>query len=123
MLAGLAGIAWLYGQYLSARLQRNWLNLLAIAGLLVCGAYTARLIKANYSDLPGFIHRAELWDQRDADIQQAKAQGEQLVDVLVIDTKGTGVQDIMRSKDMGKDSVVSCGSEYYGVPAIRAVSP
>jgi hypothetical protein len=123
MLAGLAGIAWLYGRYLSSLLQKNWLNLLAIAGLLVCSAYTARMIRTNYSELPGFIHRAELWDRRDADIQRAKAQGQQLVDVLVIDTKGTGVQDIMRSKDMGKDSVVSCGSEYYGVPAIRAVSP
>jgi len=47
----------------------------------------------------------------------------QLVKVLVIDMKGIGVQDIMRSRDMEAESVVSCGSEYYGVKAIQANTP
>lgn len=123
MLAGMAVIAWHYGQYFHARLPKKWLHILALAGILVSIAYTARLIKTNYSELPGFIHRAELWDQRDADIKAAKAQGLQLVEVIVIDMQGIGVQDIMRSRDMGKESVISCGSEYYGVEAIKAVSP
>jgi len=123
MLAGLACVAWLFGGYLYALLPRTWLNLLAVAGLLIAFGYSARLIKTNYGELPGFIHRAQLWDQRDAAIKAAKAQGSQLVEVIVIDTKGLGVQDIMRSKDMEKDSVVSCGSEYYGVAAIKAISP
>ena len=74
MLAGLAVIAWLYGQYFTVRLQKKWLHILALTGILVSIAYTARLIKTNYSELPGFIHRAELWDQRDADIKEAKAR-------------------------------------------------
>ncbi|MDP1713892.1 MAG: hypothetical protein Q8L41_04025 [Anaerolineales bacterium] len=123
MLAGMAVIAWHYGQYFHARLPKKWLHILALAGILASIAYTARLIKTNYSELPGFIHRAELWDQRDADIKEAKAQGLQLVEVIVIDMQGIGVQDIMRSRDMEKESVITCGSEYYGVEAIKAISP
>jgi len=123
MLAGLAAISWLLGQYINALLPVKWLNVLALAGLLLAFGYTARLIKTNYAELPGFIHRAQLWDQRDADIRAAKAQGSQLVEVVVIDTKGMGVQDIMRSKDMEKELVASCGSEYYGVEAIKAIGP
>ena len=123
MLAGLAVIAWLYGQYFTVRLQKKWLHILALTGILVSIAYAARLIKTNYSELPGFVRRAELWDQRDADIKEAKARGQQLVEVIVIDMYGIGVQDIMRSRDMEKESVVTCGSEYYGVEAIKAISP
>jgi hypothetical protein len=123
MLAGLAGIAWLYGWYLGAQLPQKWLNILGIIGLLICSAYALRLINTNYTELPAFIHRAELWDQRDASIREAKAQGQQLIEVLVIDTLGMGVQDIMKSKDTEKESVVSCGSEYYGVEAIKMIDP
>ena len=123
ILAGLAVIAWLYGQYFTVRLPKKWLYILALTGILVSIAYTARLIKTNYSELPGFIRRAELWDQRDADIKEAKAQGQQLVEVIVIDMYGIGVQDIMRSRDMERESVITCGSEYYGVEAIKAISP
>ena len=71
MLAGLASVSWLFGQYITALLPVKWLNLLASAGLLLAFGYTARLIKTNYAELPGFIHRAEQWDQRDAEIRAA----------------------------------------------------
>ena len=123
MLVGLAWIAWLYGQYISTNISKKWLNVFAVVGLLIGCSYTIRMIKVNYAELPSYIYRAELWDKRDAYIKNAKAQGVQLVKVLVIDMKGIGVQDIMRSRDMEAESVVSCGSEYYGVKAIQANTP
>jgi hypothetical protein len=45
------------------------------------------------------------------------------VEVTVIDMKGLGVQDIMKSKDMNGEWIVSCGSQFYGFEAIKAVQP
>jgi hypothetical protein len=123
MLAGVAVIGWFFGQMVTTRWQKEWINIMALAGILMSTVYIARFIKSNYAELPEYIHRAELWDQRDASIKAAKSHGQEIIEVIVIDMYGLGVQDIMRSKDMENDRIVSCGSEYYGVPAIKAKNP
>lgn len=123
MLAGLAVLAWSAGGWLYQLIRGKWMVALAVVVLLGGTAYTARLILANYAELPEYQYRAQLWDQRNSDIQAARAQGITQMGVLVIDTHGIGVQDIMRSRDMNGKWVSTCGSEYYGLTAIKAGHP
>jgi hypothetical protein len=122
MLLGLAVMAWLVGQAVSYRWQKQWLVVIALVGIGLGTVYTARLVTVNYSELPGYAYRADLWDQRDRDIKLAIAQGQKRLAVTVIDTHDIGVQDIMRSKDMNGNWVSNCGSDYYGLDAIRAIA-
>ncbi len=121
MLSGLAVMAWMVGQAVIQQWPKQWLVVIALIGIGLGTVYTARLITVNYAELPGYIYRAELWDQRDRDIRQASAQGQKRLDVTVIDTHEIGVQDIMRSKDMNGNWVSTCGSGYYGLDAIKAI--
>ncbi len=122
MLFGLAVMAWLIGQAVFNRWQKEWLVLVALIVIGLGTVYTARLITVNYAQIPGYVYRAKLWDQRDRDIKLALSEGQKMVEVSVIDTHDIGVQDIMRSKDMTGDWVRNCGSEYYGLDAIKAIA-
>ena len=122
MLAGLAVMAWMVGQAVFNKWEKQWLVVLALIGIGLCTVYTALLITANYAQLPGYVYRARLWDQRDSDIKLAEAQGQKMVAVTVIDTHDIGVQDIMRSRDMNGNWVSNCGSGYYGLDAIKAIT-
>lgn len=123
MLVGLAVIAWLFGREVNARWDNKWIMTAAILVMVVSTAYTARTITKTYEEVSSFIYRAEKWDERDAHIQQAINEGQNLVEVTVIDMKGLGVQDIMKSKDMNGEWIVSCGSQFYGFEGIKAVQP
>jgi len=122
MLSGLAVIAWMIGQAVLNKYRIQWLLLVALIGIGLGTVYTARLITVNYTELAGYAYRAKLWDQRDRDIKLAKAQGEETVEVIAIDTHDIDVQDIMRSKDMNGNWVSNCGSDYYGLVAIKAIA-
>ena len=122
MLSGLAVMAWLIGQAVFIRWHKEWLVLVALIGIGLGTVYTARLITLNYAQLPGYVYRSKLWDQRDRDIKLALSQGQKIVEVTVIDTHDIGVQDIMRSKDMRGEWVRNCGSDYYGLDAIKAIA-
>lgn len=121
MLSGLAIIAWLTGQAVFNRWHKEWLVLIALIVIGVGTVYTARLIAVNYAQLPGYEYRAALWDQRDREINLAVSEGQRMVEVTVIDTHEIGIQDIMRSKDMNGKWVSNCGSDYYGLDAIKAI--
>jgi hypothetical protein len=122
MFLGLAIMAWLIGQAVFNRWRKEWLVVVAFIFIGLTSVYTIRLITLNYAQLPGYAFRANLWDQRDRDIKQALSQGQKTLEVTVIDTHDIGVQDIMRSKDMRGDWVRNCGSDYYGLDAIKAVA-
>jgi hypothetical protein len=123
MLAGLAVIAWISGQAINFKWQNKIIILLALLGLGFNVVYTVRAITRTYTELPGFIHRANLWDQRDADIRNAREQGTTKMEVIVIDMKDVGVKDIMQSRLMDEGWVSSCASRYYGLEAIKAIAP
>ncbi len=122
MLAGLAVMAWMVGQAVFSKWGKEWLLVLALIGIGLGTVYTARLITVSYAQLPGYVYRAQLWDQRDREIKLAEDQGQKMVAVTVIDTHDIGVQDIMRSRDMNGNWVSNCGSDYYGLEAIKAIA-
>lgn len=123
MLVGVAIIAWLIGKEISNRWNYTWLTILSIFIMMLCAAYTVRTITRVYAEIPAFAYRAELWDMRDAAIKKAISERQTQVEVLVIDMKGLGVQDIMKSKDMDGGWIVTCGGQFYGVEAIKAGQP
>lgn len=123
MLTGLAIISWLFGYAIKNRFQGKLLIRVAILGIALNMIYVVRSVGIVYSELPGFVHRAQLWDIRDKDIKRAKEQGSTRVEVIVIDMKGVGVRDIMRSRSMDGRWVVTCSSRYYGLEAMKAVGP
>lgn len=123
MLAGIALAAWITGQAIVQRWKREWIGLVAVLGIALGALYTVRLIAGTYAEIPGFQQRAQLWDQRDADVQAAIAAGQKQVSVSVIDTHSISVRDILRSSDMTGEWVSNCGSQYYGLSAIRANRP
>ncbi|HUH99297.1 MAG TPA: DUF6056 family protein [Anaerolineales bacterium] len=125
MLIGLAVIAWVLGQ----QAIRSWggkrsLELTAVLCITLCAAYTARLTVNNSGELRLFEVRARLWDQRDAALRMAQAQGLSRADAIAIDTKGWGVEDMLiTGRQMNGQWVSNCFSQYYGLEAVRAVSP
>jgi hypothetical protein len=123
MLAGLAMIAWQVGRMINQQWRGNWMFGIAILGIVLATLYTARLVLANYRDLPGFQYRAQLWDRRDTEILDARKQGLKMIDVRVIDMYGLGVQDIMASKQINGQWVNNCAAQYYGADALRAAPP
>lgn len=123
MLSGIAVIAWLIGREAGARRNNKLLVSTSLLFMIVYSVYTARTVAKVYAELPAYIHRAELWDQRDADIKKAVSENQTRLEVLVIDMQGLGVQDIMKSRDMDGDWVTNCGGLFYGLEAIKAGQP
>ena len=122
MLTGLALGAWAVGQAIAGQWAKKWVALLAMLLLILGYVYTARCVAITYAELPGFIQRAQLWDERDAFIQTARAEGNMLVEVRAIDTCQIGTKDIVRSKATDK-WVSNCAAGYYGLQAIRIIPP
>ena len=123
MLVGLAVIAWLFGKEFHSRWDNKWLTAIAMTAMFLGAAYTARTITRIYAEIPSHVRRAEEWDARDVHIQQAIREGQTLVEVTVIDMKGLGVQDIMKSKEMNGEWIVACSSQFYGFEGIKAIQP
>jgi hypothetical protein len=70
--------------------------------------------------LDGFIYRAQIWDERDAIIEEAKAQGVMLIEVPAIDTAEINTRDIFRTAGNAWNQFVqNCGSRYYGVDGLK----
>ena len=123
MLAGLAVIAWMAGQPVNFSDQNKLFIVLALLGMTLNVVYTARSITNVHAELPGFMERARLWDQRDVDIRSALAQGQTRLEVIVIEMKDIHVRDIMSGDALEKGWVSVCGSRYYGLEAIKGIQP
>jgi hypothetical protein len=99
---------------------RNLQSAVLLAGVLflaLSSAYPVFMASRTKDDLLiWYRNRAELWDNRDADIRQAVAQGITNLVVEQIDTIG-GVQEYKRKK---RNWVNRCAAGYYGLNSLRA---
>ena len=118
VLVDIAIVAWIVGATARANFGKVTAVLPAIL-LLVCSAYTARGTMNVYRELPAFMERAELWDTRDAKIEDAIAQGLAQIEIIPIDTKDINTRDIIRSEAFGKWVTDACGVKYYDAQAMR----
>lgn len=120
LLAGLGFMSWLSGTWTAQKLDKNWLTFASAAVLLLGLAYTARTFTIIYAELPGFIYRAQIWDERDAIIESAKEQGILLVEVPVIDTADIDTRDMFGSRGKGWTQFsLNCAARYYGVEGLK----
>ena len=124
LLCGFSLLAWFVGIWISRTLKGNWPVIASVIVLLAGFAYTARSIGLIYGDLPGFVRRAQAWDERDRTIKEAKAKGIMLVEVPAIDVAEIRTQDMFPSKGRAwTDYVYSCAARYYGVDGLKATAP
>ncbi|NOY99263.1 MAG: hypothetical protein GXP40_08695 [Chloroflexi bacterium] len=98
LLAGIAVIAWTIGNVIADRLTNDWIAVLSIVLLFLGYAYTARSIVIVSTELPGFVKRAHLWDERDAFIRNAQERGIGYVEVKAIDTYEIKTRDMVIEK-------------------------
>jgi hypothetical protein len=120
MLAGLGFMAWIGGAWTAGKFNSNLLSSAAIISFLLCLAYTARSMTFIYAELPGFIWRAEIWDQRAATILSEKEKGNLLIEVPAIDTADINTRDMFRSSGIGwRDYEYNCAARYYGVEGLK----
>jgi hypothetical protein len=117
-------MAWVAGVWIAERISGRSLLIVSIILLLAGYAYTGRSIAAIYTELPGFIYRAQVWDERDAIVERAKAQGIRLVEVPVIDTAEIRTRDMFGSRGKGMTEFSeNCAARYYGVDGLKADLP
>jgi hypothetical protein len=120
LLLGLAVMAWIAGKWLAENLTSKWLMIASTVVLLAGLVYTVRNIKNIYSELDGFVYRAQIWDERDDIIKEAKAQGILLIEVPVIDTAEIHTRDMFGSTGKGwAQFSENCGARYYGVDGLK----
>jgi hypothetical protein len=120
LLLGLGFMAWLVGLWLAENVPGKWLTTAAVAVMLIGLAYTARTIRTIYGELDSFIYRAQVWDERDAIIEEAKAQGIMLIEVPAIDTGEIRTRDMFGSTGKGWTQFSeNCGARYYGVDGLK----
>jgi hypothetical protein len=117
VLAGMSIVAWIMGTTIAPKLN-NILTVLPAILLLIVSAYTLRATLNVYKELPGFIERAHLWDERDGQIKNSIAQGMTQIEIIPIDTKDINTRDIIRSEAFGKWVTDACGVQYYDAEAM-----
>jgi hypothetical protein len=118
ILTGLAMVAWVFGITALTKFSRT-LGLLPPILLLMCCLYTFRATLNIYKELPGFVERAQLWDNRDAQIESSIAQGATQIEISAIDTNQINTRDIIRSRDFGEWVTNACGVKYYDAEALK----
>jgi hypothetical protein len=120
LLLGIAVMAWIVGMWAAKNITDQWLMLASVVVMLAGFAYTARSISNIYSELGGFIYRAQIWDERDAIIATEKAKGNMLIEVPVIDTGLIHTRDMFGSNGKGwRQFSLNCGARYYGVDGLK----
>jgi hypothetical protein len=120
LLLGLAVMAWIAGMWIAEKISGKWLVIASAIVMLAGFAYTARNIKTIYGELDGFIHRAQIWDERGAIIEEAKARGIMLIEVPAIDTAEIHTRDMFGSTGKGWTQFSeNCGARYYGVDGLK----
>lgn len=116
-------IALLVGYYFRQFFQGRWLEITAIVLLLGTYAYSARSIFISAQKISLYSERATAWDERDALIQQSKANGILEVKVRGIDGLPVGgIRDFKEKKGVGF-WINQCAARYYGVDNIYATLP
>lgn len=80
--------------------------------------YTVRTYTYPIQTIPFFEKRAQVWDERDATIRQAVAEGKKEVEVQEIDSY-MGVLELHPEPNW----VNNCAAEFYGLDTIRSTIP
>jgi len=121
MLAAIATLACFGGMLLQKWFGSRWLYLAAVAAIIFTSIYALRTIIITGQKIDLYAYRAEVWDGRDQKIKQSIEQGHTEVNVRELDSLPVGGINDFKANE--KHWINQCGERYYGVTAIRALSP
>jgi hypothetical protein len=112
---GFVLVGWLTGLALSGMFTVKWMETLVVVLLLASYAFPLYSLKVTAEKIPVYAQRAREWDAREADIQEAIANGEERVDVFAID--GLPVGGIRDFDPPGKTGfwITKCAQSYYDI--------
>jgi hypothetical protein len=119
---GFVVAGWLSGLALREMYTAKWLETLAVVLLLASYIYPLYSLKVTAGKIPIYAQRAQAWDEREATIQTAIANGDEHVDVLAID--GLPVGGIRDFDPPGKTGfwITRCAMDYYDI-RLRVLLP
>ncbi len=119
---GFVVAGWLNGLALREMFTARWLEILAVALLLISYAFPLYSLKVTAEKVPIYEQRAQAWDAREATIQAALAGGQERVDVFAID--GLPVGGIRDFDPPGKTGfwITRCAMDYYDI-RLRVLLP
>lgn len=106
---------WITGLALRELFTAKWLEPVITALLLASYAYPLYSLTLTADKIPIYAQRAQTWDARESDIQVAKANGDEWVNVLSID--GLPVGGIRDFDPKGKKGfwITKCAMDYYDI--------
>jgi hypothetical protein len=115
MVFAFVAIGWIGGYALRNLYSPTWLQAVLALGLLASLAYPIFTVFTASRYAPVYRERARLWDERDASVRAAIAEGAQRVEVTAID--GAPVGGIRDFDPPGKRGywISVCAMDYYNI--------
>jgi hypothetical protein len=123
MTLGLAALGWTAGlsaaRWGQAKSRSVLLPLGAALLLGLLSLYSLRAVQVIYAEVPAYRQRAAAWDQRDLEIRQKRAQGEQDITVMAMDSIA-GLMELQPGKNQWPNN---CTAGMYQVQSITGINP
>ena len=107
--------SYLAGFALRELFKARWLENLVIVLLLASFVFPAYTLTVTAAKVPVYAQRAQAWDQREAAIQTALANGAEYVDVYAIDSFSVGGLRDFDPKGKKGFWITKCAMDYYGI--------
>jgi len=114
-MTGFVVAGWLSGLALRELYTSTWIETLAVALLLGSYAFPIYSLKETADKIPVYAERAQAWDDREATIKTALANGDERVDVYAIDGLPVGgIRDFDPPEKTGF-WITRCAMDYYDI--------
>ena len=110
VVAGLLG-----GLALRGAFAPRWLETLLVVLLLVSYIYPLYSLKVTAEKIPVYAQRAQEWDDREATIKSAVANGDERVDIVAIDGLPVGGIRDFDPPDKSGFWITRCAMKYYDI--------
>ena len=106
---------WLGGLALRGAFAPRWLETLLVVLLLVSYIYPLYSLKVTAEKIPVYAQRAQEWDDREATIKSAVANGDERVDIVAIDGLPVGGIRDFDPPDKSGFWITRCAMKYYDI--------
>jgi len=106
---------WLGGLALRGTFAPKWLEAIVVMLLLASYAYPLYSLKVTAEKIPVYAQRAQAWDDREATIKSAIANGDERVDIVAIDGLPVGGIRDFDPPDKSGFWITRCAMKYYDI--------
>jgi hypothetical protein len=124
LIGSLSLLAMLAGYYFNQQTgHRDVMTYAVIVVSIFAFIYGARSVYLNGNKIQVYAQRAEIWDERDAIIRTAQAQGVNTIEVRGVDGQVVGGIRDLKDKPGPGYWVNMCAEDYYDMDVIYATTP